>query len=281
MNFIETVKISKWSDLNDIEIAWSNALFRGHSDSNWVLDVSLIRAFQTRKKQYPKLNLTDEGNVLDEYYLYKEFRRRAHEYMSLFPENEDIVSWLALMQHYGTPTRLLDFTYSFFIALFFAYIDAIGDAVIWSIDDIFISTTASKLASAPDGLREDWLLFQHNYANSYLKDCFNKSKSGKEYDSIRQGVIMLEPEKPNHRLGIQQGLFLMPMDTSISFLENLEANYKLRSSYWTGKPVIKYILDLDLRSEALAHLMKMNITSETLFPGIDGYGRSILHKLWH
>lgn len=48
------------------------------------------------------------------------FRGAAHLYESNLPATDDDLSWLALMQHHGVPTRLLDWTRSPYVAAFFA-----------------------------------------------------------------------------------------------------------------------------------------------------------------
>src|ERR1700688_579806 len=52
-------------------------------------------------------------------YVMREFRRRAHQYAAEVPRDDDL-EWLALMQHHGAPTRLLDWTRSPHVAAFFA-----------------------------------------------------------------------------------------------------------------------------------------------------------------
>lgn len=50
-------------------------------------------------------------------------------------DEENHVEWLALMQHYGAPTRLIDFTSSIFVALHFALDGSYDkDSVIWAIN---------------------------------------------------------------------------------------------------------------------------------------------------
>jgi hypothetical protein len=57
----------------------------------------------------------DLGNAPEtERQLLKEFKRRAHFYVNSLPTHGDVLGWFALMQHYGAPTRLLDWTYSVF-----------------------------------------------------------------------------------------------------------------------------------------------------------------------
>jgi FRG domain len=58
-----------------------------------------------------------------EHWMLYEFKKRYHLYSSVLPAPSDNVEWLALMQHHGAPTRLLDFTDSFYVAVHFAIVD--------------------------------------------------------------------------------------------------------------------------------------------------------------
>src|SRR5438093_2893211 len=57
------------------------------------------------------------------------------------------LEWLALMQHYGAPTRLLDFTYSFWIALFFAFEEAENDCSVVALDPSSSATKKEKIST--------------------------------------------------------------------------------------------------------------------------------------
>lgn len=79
-------------------------LFRGQADAQWQLLPSIYRGYTAQQERY----------------LTNEFRVRAGSRHGSCPNSDDYPSWLALMQHYGLPTRLLDWTYSPLIAAFFA-----------------------------------------------------------------------------------------------------------------------------------------------------------------
>jgi FRG domain len=85
-------------------------IFRGHQDSTYQLEPTIERAAQG----------TIDWSVLEKLVAF-EFKARARSHMSasLIP-TDDPLMWLAEMQHHGIPTRLLDFTFSPFVALHFA-----------------------------------------------------------------------------------------------------------------------------------------------------------------
>jgi hypothetical protein len=70
-------------------------LFRGHEQASWPLAPTLERV------------CAPEIRHLTERQLYDDFTSKAHLYTSHLPSNTDILSWMAAMQHYGIPTRLL------------------------------------------------------------------------------------------------------------------------------------------------------------------------------
>ncbi len=84
-------------------------VFRGHSRLSWRLQPTIER-------------LANEQHISPhvEKYAEREFKRRAHHYISDLPNDEDDLEWVALMQHHGAPTRLLDWTRSAYVAAFFA-----------------------------------------------------------------------------------------------------------------------------------------------------------------
>ena len=104
----------------DNRILW----FRGHRSTDWKVQAAIHR-------QYGKETELDFNH---------RFRTRAGIRYSESPEYSNLAAWLSLMQHYGLPTRLLDWTRSPLIALYFALEDYTyggpepEDACIWILE---------------------------------------------------------------------------------------------------------------------------------------------------
>ncbi|WP_313375623.1 FRG domain-containing protein [Chishuiella sp.] len=96
INNIEHRHISQW-------------FYRGHSDSDYELIPSLFRV-DTNESWAHWDRIED--------YVMSQFKREAFPYLKTIPNDE--IEWLTIAQHYGLPTRLLDWSTNPLIALYFA-----------------------------------------------------------------------------------------------------------------------------------------------------------------
>ena len=157
--------------------------FRGHRDSSWGVRPSIWRQYGPEEER----NFTNR------------FRTRAALRRVDPPAAHDYAAWLSLMQHYGVPTRLLDWSRSPLVATYFAAADYIRrsvspeDAVIWMLNPHELNRRYSGFDVTPP--------IDSNYAMDRLEPAF------KERDDTDDDVLAVMAVEHDIRMFVQQGAF--------------------------------------------------------------------------
>jgi hypothetical protein len=178
---------------------------------------------------------------------------------------EDTLYCLAMMQHHGAPTRLMDWTNSPFVAAKFATGEGTRDAAIWCLNAEWCRKTAEAQPVVGNVLKQradDAFRNEVTFRSAYL-------------DANRPFICLENPLRLNQRLILQRGVFLCPGDISVGFQQNIEA----MDGWDSEQNLVKLVLNLDSKGSAefADHLKQMNMTSALLFPGFDGFAELILH----
>jgi hypothetical protein len=261
-NQYEIIQVDSW-DAFIVKLATrfrgEQWIFRGQRCARWMLQTRLERVFSTMQ---PSKYAAAESHVL------RQFRRRLHHYTSDVPLADDTIEWLALMQHYGAPTRLLDWTRSPYIGLYFAIEDCAPEVpcAVWALDRRALYRESMEVHA---GLFDAIL-------NSPLQAVSDKNVFN-EFVMRGQvlGVLSVEPFRMNERITYQQGLFLVPTSVQHSFLANLKRQTLGPPSATPYLRRIEITLSSRARLECLEQLRAMNIHRATLFPGMDGFAQSL------
>ena len=239
--------------LDSYAASWA---FRGVGNAEWTLQPSLEQ-LNLKAPQPGGPSLIVEA----ERYLLATFQRRVHHYISDPPAREDDLEWLALLQHHGAPTRLLDWTKSPYVALFFALDkrrEAGGSCALWAIDLQWCKNQA--------------ILAIQRIPPTGRIAVTDPDQSLGEPDTFRrvfltepplQFVVPLQPFRMNERLTIQQGLFLCPGDLHMSFESNLLAF--LKNDFVDH--VHKIVIPTHLREEILDNAEQDEHQSSKFVPG--------------
>ena len=246
--YVQCLTLSSLDDLYRLTHRYDTAipkpLYRGQSNYSWKLETQLER-------EVPEFVLKDTGLERYELKVISDSQRRFHEFFSQLPDEEDHLSWLALLRYRGVPTRLLDVTRSFYIACYFAIRDAQPgvDAAVWIFSQRDIESSFRQWSY---GANKTWLrnsiftISEYNESLSWpfpkklssqyspptieaLKDShgFNNLNYAKTIDAAmrgyvdKPGVAIVEPFWLSRRLDFQQGAFLVPFNVRYDFEYNL------------------------------------------------------------
>lgn len=247
-----------WRDLQNLYETLSAQsdrqwLFRGQRVYGWDLESSLERAC---RQFHPHL----KDMTTWERWLLSEFKRHAHRYLGHLPADNDTLRWLALMQHHGAPTRLLDFSYSFYVGVYFAIECAKpGDhCALWVVDGKWCWTRA-KEKLAPKLVKR----IERDPVRGKTPDLQAKVLAHKIPRVVPDNSFFLD-----ERLAVQQGVFLVPLDLTKPFMKNLRTDHKEGGGHIRK---IEICCTLKFFKEAQSQLRRMNVTRGSLFPDLDGF----------
>ena len=289
----KTYRMESWRDFDDYDPQSVQCGYRGQGGQTW----RLWTAYERRQRVQ---NPMREQKMLDR------FISQAGIYVGDLPTREDYVSWFSLMQHYGTGTRLLDVTRSRYVAMFFALTGMIDsgckeDGVVWVFKTYgsnlnFYNALMTTEASPCLDVREDPLTqsleeyktLGRRFANEFIRSDWGMEIRDEISDGLVKrhrermkpfleegGVMQIVPAKTNKRMVAQAAEFLMPITLRKSFEENLCS----KVCGWDGKRcvpgVAKLIIPKEMIDEFWGKLNEMNITYQTIYPGIEGLAMSV------
>lgn len=250
-NRCNDIRVANWCELCDrlYDNSWqdslrrfrSNYAYRGLSNSCYDLKSS----FSRRCGAHAHL----------EYHLLRNFSKYAE--VAWTGDNASTWRWLTVAQHHGLPTRLLDWTYSPFVAAHFATAETEHfdcDGVIWFADYVRIN----KLLPAP---LADELVQQG--ANAFTLEMLEHALGDiKGFDALGEDLVLFfEPPSIDGRI-VNQFAFFSLMSSPITQMD-----------VWLAKHPELYgriIIPKELKWEIRDKLDQANITERTLFPGLDG-----------
>lgn len=256
-----------WRELKNFLSSFnSNWIFRGQTDYKWKLESAIDRvSFNTE--------LPNQKYIFEQFCIIH-FKRNPHLYSEKFNTQSDF-QVLSLLQHYGSPTRLLDFSTSPYVAAFFAANNSENDGSIYAINSFELLSTTNYLFGTKydDGSDEMNNLKKTDGISN--DDVFKVLVLGSEQ---RKFVELVQPFFLFDRMIQQNGAFLCQGDINNSFEENLKSNYEFLSSLENPNPYYKIKIKHEWKAEIIRDLFSMNISSATLFPDIEGYLKSLKNK---
>ncbi len=259
---IKEVRITRIEDLmplltdqeyrEDLHRNRNNYLYRGMPDVNFRMETSLGRNCKHLAKRL-------EPAILETFAKYAVIGDPTIA--------ESVWRQMILGQHYGLPTRLLDWTHSALTGLHFAVTETdmaemdAHDCMVWQID------MDEMHAILPEDYRT--LLNQKMstiYSVDMLKEITGNSLEKYDADMGKDAMVVIEPPSVNTRIVNQYSFFsVVPMG-----MENVEDFLQEHT-----KNSVKYVIDRSLRWRVRDMLDQLNISERLLYPGLDGLSKWI------
>jgi hypothetical protein len=273
-------------------------IFRGQY-FDWHLETHLERSIESAG-----LKLKDDSRIVESE-MVRNFRR-YYEGDDKQIVLDDTLYCLSLLQHHGAPTRLLDWTYSKYVAIYNGIECAFNNSkkdertrscAVWCLNTKWCNEQAKQ--SIKKQMIENEKVAEHEAEKNVQEFVFGRGDDKTRIDKPEvfdkyyrleninypdnighkqapyKFVLSENPFRLHNRLYIQQAVSLCPGDVTAPFEENITALQGFEGN------VIKItcVMGINDFQNALIELWRMNLSRASLFPGFDGYAQSMKYNL--
>lgn len=248
-------------------------LFRGVRNAEWKHIPVVFRQYSGPIKTKRHEVQVSGPMYASESEILSHFCKEAYGYFPNISPN-DRVMWLEIAQHYGVPTRLLDFTENPLVALYFCCQQMDSEEGYVSIIHFFNFMQWSIFGDDLSALSVNTII--SHIINDQI---FHRSRPN---EKMKVRPIVVTPTYIDNRMSAQSSKFML-WGSDYRALEDMieENNYMMpfseNSKLGNGHErfFTKIYIDEDAKKKIMRELQLMNITEKTIFPGLDGIGKYI------
>lgn len=217
--------------------------FRGQEDSEWHLVPSVQRGSLHKKENY----------ITNDFYIY------VNQIEDNTPDKNNYAAWMALMQHYGLPTRILDWSSSPLIACYFALEknrDKDNDSCIWAL--------IPRKVNIQEGFGEHVYPIDAYSVQQMLIPAF-KPNSEIE-DQFKDKIIACHSVQKNLRMYSQQSSFTV--HNSMKRLEDI----------CDSETLFKFVIPCKFKQDIYESINILGISTSFIYPDMEHVSEDIIKK---
>lgn len=259
-------KIEVNMQLNSIEeivkigVTYKHNWFRGHSKCYNNLFPRVFR----QEFQYNQNRVS--GYI--EMYIIDHFKRVAPSLKNHLPESKNHLDWLILMQHFGTPTRLLDWTESILVAAFFACsANENEDGELWRMYPQILNKNSIGL----EGFPLEYSKYLKFLAGEPLHSSPTKLAEELGLEGILENPVAFYPTLSFPRMTSQLSVFTIhskPSNgNSIQDILGLDR-----------KHIERYVIPKEKKKQIISDLSSLGLNFKTLFQDLDSLSKDLVNK---
>ena len=265
-------EIERLSEMNGNYFQW----YRGHGDLGWELVPKVQRGFNGNN---------NEELFRKERYYTNDFQSRASILLSSKqPKIDEYASWLTLMQHYGVPTRLLDWSRSPLVALYFAVADKENmnkNGSVW----ILVPGKLNALEKLEKSTNYDGKQYEnsfiynmaHNTVRTMIFTAFRRwelsentdaitpadKKFDHRYKSLENKIVACYPTEADGRVYNQQAAFTVH-NSSRKLVDICDK-----------KTLLRITIPVEVKKKLLYELEVCGITESYIYPDLEHLAKEI------
>jgi hypothetical protein len=276
-------------------------IWRGQSNYDWSLTTGLGRSLTNSDPRHSRNWIQLENSTIGY------FVDRVTGMLPRAPDEHDLLSWLSLMQHYGAPTRLLDWSLSPYIAIFFAYDRPTEEDSALYVLDYYMARRANvgSLFPAPwdylGAVASTTIDSEGGTTTEYpATDLYRRDRE----NEILRWAVRVSSKCPLPTIPLAQDARMLAQQTIFTLMGDLDCAMDLwfdrdkwefpelkpdgakagtDRTIWPLNHPAELLRKIRLRHEwrerALRYLDVLGITGSSLFPGLDGIGRAAASHL--
>lgn len=230
--------------------------WRGHANLSWPLRAEVFR--QRNGQRYPEITLI------------RSFMAQAESRSQRCPPIDDSVGWLMLARHYGLPTRLLDWSHSPLVALYFAAQsaedDPNADGCLWTIEPGRLNLQMMKerrLVASDEPL-----------AASLFRSAFDSDHAERTNDLAKGKCYAIGTREIDPRVLVQQGAFTIHGDAND--LADIDIGYSDSDIHPSWRRAFRVPLASKVRVRQF--LREFGIYESTLFPDLSSLAKELKNR---